>query len=80
MTPALRSLRSRLAAHVMHSQYDARETTAKARGSFRQSFYDRTDPNLSHEERLRRADHLYRAHMARLSLLAAQARRAKKAS
>jgi hypothetical protein len=75
LTPAERSLRSRLAAHAMHARHDARETTAKAREVFRSSLYEQTDPSLPHEERLRRSDHLRKAHYARMALASAKARR-----
>lgn len=61
----------------MHAQHDPQETTAKARSSFRQSFYDKTDPSLPEVERQRRADHLFLAHMNRMSKLAAKARQRK---
>jgi hypothetical protein len=75
LTPSERSLRSRLAAHAMHARNDSREVTAKARETFRNSFYEQTDPTLPHEERLRRAEHLRKAFYTRLALKSAQARR-----
>jgi len=75
MTPAERSLRSRLAAHAMHARNDSREVTAAARAAFRNSFFEQTDPSLPHDERLRRAEHLRKAHYARMALASAKARR-----
>jgi hypothetical protein len=75
LTPSERSLRGRLAAHALHAKYDSRELTAKARQKFRDSFYEKMDPALPHEERLRRAEHLSRAHYARMALASAKARR-----
>jgi hypothetical protein len=75
LTPSERSLRSRLAAHAMHARNDSREVTAKARETFRNSFYEQTDAELPHDERLRRAEHLRRAHYARMALASAKARR-----
>jgi hypothetical protein len=82
MSPAERSLRARLAAHAMHAQYDARETTAKARAAFLARFEREVDPDgvLSPEERRRRAESARRAYFARLSLAAARAKRAKQAT
>lgn len=70
-----RSTRARIAAHTLHATHDSREITANARAGFLASFYDQTDPELPHAERLRRAEHLLRAHMQRLALKSAQARR-----
>lgn len=73
-----RRLRAQVAAHELHASHDSREITANARARFLQSFLDRVDeehPGLSEPERLRRAEHLRKAHMARLALKSAQARR-----
>jgi hypothetical protein len=79
MSPAERSLLARQAAHTMHAQYDAQETTAKARASFLAKFEREVDPDgvLPLEERRRRAEHLRRAHFARLARASARVRRAK---
>ena len=81
MTPEQRSLRARAGAHALHAQYDAREITANARAAWFKTFLDQVDertPGLPEAERLRRAEHLVRAHMARLALASSRAR-AKKA-
>ena len=78
MTPAERSLLARQAAHTMHAEHDAQEITAKARASFLAKFEREVDPDgvLSLEERRRRAEHLRRAHFARLARASARVRRA----
>ena len=78
MTPAERSLLARQAAHTMHAQQDPQEITAKARASFLAAFEEQADPKgvLSPEERQRRAEHLRRAHFARLARASAKVRRA----
>ena len=81
LSPQERRLTARLAAHVLHSQVDGLAITEKARKTFIESFELQVDPDgiLSPEERRRRAGHLHKAHMARLALKSAQARRARKA-
>jgi len=77
LTPSERSLRARLAAHAMHAQHDSRETSAPARAAFNARFLDEVDPDrvLPETERLRRAEHARKAHMTRLALASAKARR-----
>jgi len=81
LSPAERSLRGRLAAHVLHSGRDGRQTTAAARAGFLARFEREVDPAgaLDPGERRRRADHARRAYFIRLSLAAIAARRAKRA-
>lgn len=71
------SLRGRLGAYSLHAQRDPRETTAKARRTFLESFVDKVDPHrkLPEAERLRRAESARRAHFTRLALASAKARR-----
>lgn len=76
--PEEMSRRGRIGAHVLHSRYDGRELTKNAREAFRKQFLDQVDPNLPEDERQRRAEHLRKAHYARLSRLSQQARAAKK--
>ena len=80
LSPAERSLRARLAAHSMHAQHDARQTTASGRAAFLARFEAEVDPDgrLDPRERRRRAEHARRAYFARLALAAAKARRAKR--
>jgi hypothetical protein len=81
LSPLERSLRARLAAHTMHSQHDARDTTAAARAKFLARFEAEVDPEgaLTPEERRRRAEHARSAYFTRLAFERAKARRAKRA-
>jgi hypothetical protein len=66
----------------MHGQHDGHETTAAGRAAFLAKFLrevDEATPGLPEAERLRRAEHLLRAHMKRLALASSRAR-AKKAA
>jgi hypothetical protein len=80
LTPAERILRARLAAHAMHAQHDARQTTARARAAFLARFEAEVDPDgtLAPDERGRRAEHARRAYFTRLALASAKARRARR--
>jgi hypothetical protein len=83
LTPKQRSLRASLAAHEMHARHDGREITANARAGFLAKFLREADaetPGLPEPERLRRAEHLLRAHMARLALASSKARAHRKAA
>lgn len=78
--PEERSLVARIAAEESWSRTEDRSArTAPARAAARGRFEDIVDPDgvLDPAERARRADHAYRAHMARLALRSAQARRAR---
>lgn len=78
-----RSLVASIAAHEMHGRHDSREITANARAAFLKRFLDEVDeasPGLPELERLRRAEHLLQAHMRRLALRSAKARRRKAAA
>jgi hypothetical protein len=80
LTPEQRSLRASIAAHTMHAT-TGNDRMAAARRTFLASFEQQVDPDiLDPDERARRAEHLYRAHMKRLSLASSKARRRKKAS
>lgn len=82
LTPEQRSIRASLAAHAMHAQHDPREITAGARAGFLAKFLrevDASTPGLPEAERLRRAEHLMRAHMKRLALASSKARARKAA-
>lgn len=81
LSPNERSLRASIGAHAVHARYDSRELTANARAGFMAKFLaevDAVSPGLPDAERLRRAEHLLRAHMLRLALKSAKARRARK--
>jgi hypothetical protein len=67
----------------MHARNDSREITANARAGFIARFLRQVDaetPGLPEAERLRRAEHLLRAHMARLALASSRARAKGKAA
>jgi hypothetical protein len=72
---AERSLSASIAAHEMHAQHDGREITARARSRFLASFLEQVPKDLPEPERVRRAEHLLRAHMKRLALASARKRR-----
>jgi hypothetical protein len=83
LTPAQRSLRSRLASHVSWANTtDRAARTAAARAAFRDRFERQVDPEgvLDPAERSLRADHARRAHMQSLALKSAKARRARNTS
>lgn len=82
LTPELAALRGRIGAYRLHSLYDPKETTAKARATFLARFEDEVDPDrvLPEAERKRRAEAARKAHMARLAYLSAKARKAKVAT
>jgi hypothetical protein len=77
MTAEQRELRARLAAHAMHARNDSRVVSGNARRAFLERFEREVDPDgvLPVVERRRRAEHARRAHMLRLALRSAQARR-----
>jgi hypothetical protein len=82
LSPEERTLRARIGAHALHAAHDSRELTANARAAFYGRFLNQVDtesPGLGEDERLRRAEHLLRAHMARLALQSARVRAARKA-
>jgi Uma2 family endonuclease len=76
-TPSERSQRARMAAHILHSEYDSRELTRAGRVKFMARFADEVDPDrvLSEAERLRRAEHAREAYFTGLALKSARARR-----
>ena len=73
------TLRGRIGAHTLHATHDSRAITAAARDAFLARFERQVDPEgvLSEAERLRRARHARKAHMARLALRSAEVRRAR---
>ena len=77
LPPNEASLRGRIGAYRLHATHDPRETTAKARSTFLARFEREVDPDgiLPEAERLRRAEAARKAHLARLALKSAQARR-----
>lgn len=80
MTPGERTLRARTAVHTSWANTtDRRKRTSNGTAAFLARFERQVDPDgvLPPEERARRAESAKKAHMAALSLKAAQARRAK---
>ena len=77
LTPSERSIRARIAAHILHAQRNPQETTAAARQAFLSSFELQADPtgSLDPAERKRRAQHLRKAYFSKLALASARARR-----
>ncbi|MGH9287982.1 MAG: hypothetical protein ACRD0V_06795 [Acidimicrobiales bacterium] len=78
LTPAERSLRARLAVHTSWANTgDRAARTAPTRRGALERFERQVDPEgtLRPAERARRAEQAMRAHMARLALKSAQARR-----
>jgi hypothetical protein len=81
LSPSERSIRARIGALTLHSRYDSKELAAPAHRGFMARFEREVDPleELSESERSRRAQSAMRAHMARLALASAKARRHRKA-
>ena len=79
MTPEEASLRGRLGAAVLRARHDPDEYTKKARDAAWQRFLDEVDPEreLAPAEREKRAKAAQRAHMLRIALASARARRRK---
>jgi len=77
-TPAERTMRAQLGAHAQWARTEDRTArTQAARDGFYARFERQVDPEglLPPEERQRRAAHLRKAYMLRLSLASARARR-----
>jgi hypothetical protein len=71
----------RIGAYAQKAKYDSKEITRAARAAFLDKWIDEVDPDrqLPEGERDRRAEAALKAHMTRLALKSAQARRARKA-
>lgn len=83
MTPAERSLRSRMGAHLSWANTpDPSARTKPGRDAFLARFEREVDPNneLPEDERRRRAEHKRKAHMQELAIKSAQTRRANSAA
>lgn len=83
LSPEQRKTRASAGGHAVHGKHDSREITANARAAFLKTFLDQVDvatPGLPEAERLRRAEHLLRAHMARLALQSSRVRAKRKAA
>ena len=77
MSDSIYTLRGRLDAHAVHSKHDSHELTAAARAKFLERFINEVNPAraLPEAERLKQAEHALRAHMTRLAIASARARR-----
>jgi hypothetical protein len=78
LTPSERTLRARMAAYQSWAQTDDRAArTAPARKAAMDRYEREVDPDgtLNPAERARRAEQAMRAHMTRMALKSAQARR-----
>lgn len=78
LTPAERSMRARLGAHASWARTtDRTARTAAARSAALRRFEEQVDPEgqMVPEERHRLAEHARKAHMLKLSMAAAKARR-----
>jgi len=75
-----RSQAGRVGAYTMLSRNDPKETTKNGRAAFLARFEQDVDPErvLSGEERARRAEAARHAHFARLALISANARSARR--
>src|ERR1700738_4171908 len=80
LSPAEAALRGRIGALTLHARRDPRETTARARRTFLERFFDEVDPDrtLPESERQRRAEYARKAYFARLALKSARTRARKK--
>lgn len=76
-SPEERALIARLAAQTRWAKYDPAEQGRKMRAGLDRRFLDEVDParTLTEAERNRRAESARKAHMTRLALKSAQARR-----
>ncbi len=77
--PVVMGLRGRIGGLVRSARHDGREMTSAARSAFIAKLEQEVDPGgvLPPDERLRRAEALRRAHLARASLIAAEKRRSR---
>lgn len=83
LTPEQRRLRASIAAHVQWAgESDPTARTQAGRDGMLAKFAREVDPagRLPEQERLRRAEHLRKAHMKRLALASSKARSARKAA
>lgn len=80
LTPEERTLRARLGAYAMLANNDVMVTSAPGRAAADARFEDQVDPQrlLPEEERRRRAEMARKAHMSKMGLASARARRARK--
>jgi hypothetical protein len=81
LTPSERKLRARVAANARWAQEDRAQASERQRLVLLTQFEDEVDPNrqLTASERAKRANNALHAHMARLALRSARARRERSA-
>jgi hypothetical protein len=81
MTPGERAMRARAAAYAMHAKHGSHKAAFGGQAALLAKFEAQVDPHgrLTPDERRHRAQQLRRAHMTRLALASARARRAGKA-
>lgn len=80
LTASERKLQASIAGHTSWANTEDRSArTSNARQTFRDSFQDKVDPGhtLSPQERARRGESAYKAHMSRMAFNSAKARRLK---
>lgn len=70
------AMRGRIGGLMKSANHDTREATTPARAAFLRQFLDAQPADLPESERQRRAEAALKAHMARLALASARARRA----
>lgn len=77
LTPSEKTQRARIAAHSRWAKHDPQAHAVKMQAALQAKFLELADPNgdLPEYERLRRAEQLYKAHMASLAFKSAKARR-----
>jgi hypothetical protein len=73
--PSIRQLQARIGGYSRWAKEDPRKGTKPAREGFMRRFCEQTSDDLPEAERHRRAEAALRAHMTRLALRSAQARR-----
>lgn len=78
LSPSERTMRAQLGAHAQWARTDDRTArTAPARAGFYKRFENQVDPDrvLEPGERAKRAEHAKKAHMLKLAMASAKARR-----
>ena len=80
LTPAQRTLRAKLAANSRWSREDGHANAVRGQAGLLAKFEREVDPDgtLTPEQRAKRAEAAYRAHMQRLAFASSKARAARK--
>lgn len=79
LSAAERTARSQIGIATRLAREDRKEMTRAATEAQWNRFYNQTDPALSHEQRVRQAQQLRNAHMARMRLAQAKKKRERRA-